>query len=92
MTNETLEQQTNGPHEDFEKFDNNLSQNQVTESNIDDRIRSTVDNAVSVFENRMQDAFLTAMNDVVIPRVEIAVRLITDSSRNRPNSLVQNPD
>ena len=31
-------------------------------------------------------------NDVVIPRVEMAVRLITGSSGNEPNSIVKNPD
>ena len=40
----------------------------------------------------MHDAILTAMNDVVIPRVEMAVRLITDSSGDGPNSIVQNSD
>ena len=32
------------------------------------------------------------MNDVVIPRVEMAVRSITGSSGSGPNSIVQNPD
>ena len=57
-------------------------------SNTDDRIRNAVDSAVFVVENRMHDAILTAMNNVVIPRVEMAVRLITGSSRKGPNSLV----
>ena len=40
----------------------------------------------------MQDAILTAINDVVIRRVEMAVRSITGSSGNGRNSIVQNPD
>ena len=40
----------------------------------------------------MHDAILTAMNDVVTPRVEMAARLITGSSGNGPNSIVQNSD
>ena len=32
------------------------------------------------------------MNDVVIPRVEMAVRSVTGSSGSGPNSIVQNPD
>ena len=40
----------------------------------------------------MHDAFLTAMDKVVIPRVEMAVRLITASSGHGPDSVVQNPD
>ena len=37
MENETLELQTNGPHNDFERFYNSLSQNRVTKINTDDR-------------------------------------------------------
>ena len=39
----------------------------------------------------MHDAILTTMNNMVIPRVEMAVRSITSSSGNGPNSTVQNP-
>ena len=37
-------------------------------------------------------AILTAMDKVVIPRVELAVRSITESSGRRPSNVVQNPD
>ena len=40
----------------------------------------------------MHDGILTAMNDVVLPRVEMAVRLITGLSGKGPNSIVQKPD
>ena len=43
-------------------------------------------------ENRMHDAILTAMVKVAIPRVEMAMRSITNSSGHEPNSVVQNPD
>ena len=43
-------------------------------------------------ENRMHDEILTAMNNVIIPRVEIVVRPITESSGRGPSSVVQNPD
>ena len=42
--------------------------------------------------NRMNDATLTAMNNVVIPRVEMTVRSIIESSGQGPSSVVQNPD
>ena len=42
-------------------------------------------------ENRRHDAILTAMDKVVIPRFEMAVRSITGSSGHRPNSVDQNP-
>ena len=91
IKNETLEQQIKSPRDDFENFDKSLCQNPVLESNTDDRIRKAVDNAVIAVENRTQDAKLTTMNDVVIPRVEMAVSLITSSSGNGHNSIVQNP-
>ena len=40
----------------------------------------------------MHDAILTAINDVVIPRAEMVLKSITGSSRNGPNSILQNPD
>ena len=39
----------------------------------------------------MHDAILTAVDIVVIPRVEMAVRSITGSSGHGPTSTVQNP-
>ena len=43
-------------------------------------------------QNRVHSAILTAMDNVVIPRVEMAVRSITESSGREPSSMVQNPD
>ena len=40
----------------------------------------------------MQDAMLTAIDNAVIPRVEMAVAPITGLSRQGPSSVVQNPD
>ena len=92
MEKETLEQQTNGLHRDFDRFDNSLSENYVIESNTDDRIRNAVDNAPIAVENRTQEAILPAMNDVVVPRVEMAVRSITGSSGYGTNCIAQNQD
>ena len=92
MENETLEQQTNGQHSGFERFIDSASQNQVIEVNFDNKIRRVRDNAISTVENRMQDAFSTAMDEVVIARVEMTVTSITGSSRHGTNSEVQNPD
>ena len=61
-------------------------------NNTDNRIKDTIDSAVIVVENRMRNAILTAMNDVVIPRVEMSVRWITGSSGNGHSSIVQNLD
>ena len=93
--NESLEPQTNGRYSSFERIiegENSACRNQVLENNNDDKIKRAVDNAVMTVENRMHDAILTAMNNGIIPRVEMAVRLITGSSGQGPSSVVQNPD
>ena len=87
MKKQTLEQQANGPHNNFEKFDNSCSQNQLLGSNTDDKIRNAVENAVIAVDNRMQDAILTAMSNVVNPRVDIAVKSITGLSGNGTNGI-----
>ena len=92
MGNEGLESQPNGYHEDFERSVYSASQNQVIGSNTDNRIRNPIDSAVIAVANHMHDAILTAMNNVLFPRVEMAVRSIEGSSGNGPNSLFQNPD
>ena len=92
MRNGDLELQAKGYHESLGGIVKGASQNQVIGSNTDDRIKNAVDSAVIVVKNCMYDAILTAMNNVMIPRVDMAVRLITCSSRSGPNSLVQNPD
>ena len=52
--------------------ENSRSQNQVIGINMDDKIRKVVDNTVVSVGNRMHNAFLTAMDNVV-PRVQMAV-------------------
>ena len=47
---------------------------------------------VTAVENRVHDASLTAMDDVVISRFKMVVRSITGSSRQGPDSVVQHPD
>ena len=89
MRNEVVELQAIGRHEDFEGIVDSASPTQFTGSITDDRNRNGVDGAF-VVENF--DAILTAMNSVVIPRVDMAARSVTCSSRNGPYSLVQNLD
>ena len=91
MENETLEQQINLQHNVFERFVDSASQYQVMENNIDGEVRKAVDKAVLTVENRKHDAIVTAMDKVVIPRVEMAVKSITGSSGHGLNSEVQNP-
>ena len=92
MRNEGSELEADGHHKNFVGIVDSASQNQVIGSNTDDRIRNAVDSAVIAVKNCLYDVIFTAMNNVVIPRVEMPVRLITGSSGNGPNSLVQKPD
>ena len=48
--------------------------------------------AIKLVKNRINDAIFTAMDNVTAARVEMAVGLITSSSKLGPNSTVQNRD
>ena len=88
LGNDTLEPENNGSFNNAERIingGNSAFQNQVLENDIDDKIRKAVDNAVLTVGNHMHDAILTAMENVVIQRVEMAVRSITGSSVQRPS-------
>ena len=93
--NETLGPQSNNCFNNVVRSvdgENSTCQNQIIETNIDDKIRKAVDNAVMTIDVRMHDAILTGLNNVEIPRVELAARSITGSSGQRPSSVVQNFD
>ena len=90
-----LESQTNGCYNNFEKIldgENSACQIQVIENNIDYKITKAVDNAVKTGKNCMHDACLTAMNEIVIPKAQMAVRPINKSSVQGPSSVVQKHD
>ena len=90
--NDILEHQTNGLFGDSEKIFDDASQSQVIGINSDNEIRKMTDNAALVVENGMQDATLTAMDKIVIPRVEMPVRSVACSSGHGRNSVFKNPD
>ena len=77
---EKMERQTSDQFIDFERVDNIAGQSQVIEKNIDNQITRAVISTVNIAENRMHDAFLTAIDIVVIPKVEMAVKSITGST------------
>ena len=89
---ETLEQQTNGQSIVFERVDDSARQNQVIENNIKDQITRAVSSAVMTVENCMHDAILTAIDNGVFQRVEMAVRLSTGSTGHGTNSEIHNFD
>ena len=83
IENETLKSLTDDHYNSPEKIiDGEITacQIQVLGKDIDDKIRKAVDKAVITVENCIHDAILTAMHNVVIPRVEMAERSITSSS------------
>ena len=68
----------------------NACQKQNIRRNFEDEIRKVVDTAVKNVKNCMQDATLTTVDSVIIPRVELAVRSIIGSLGHGPDSTVQN--
>ena len=95
VEDENLEPQTNSRFQNFGRVtlrEDSACQGLVFENNIDDKIRKAVDDAVNTVEYRMLDAILTAMDNVVVLRIEVVVRSITQSSGRALISIVQNPD
>ena len=73
-------------------MDSSVRQNQVRENKIDDQITRTVSSAFKTVENYMHDAILTSIDNVVIPRTEMAVKSIKGLAGYGTASEVQNPD
>ena len=65
-----------------------VGQNEVTENNIDDRNSKAIDIAVKTVANPMHDTILTAMDNIIFARVEMALGSITGPSDQRPSSVV----
>ena len=62
------------------------------EENIFSKVRSEVDNAMITVETRVQDAVLTAIQNLVIPRVELAMKSADASSGRSIGGNVLEPD
>ena len=95
IENESLEPQSKGFVNNFGTSsvgENSIGHDQGFGKNIADKIRKEVDNAIMVVENRVHDGILAAMDNVIIPRVEMAVKSIIESSGRGAGSMVQNPD
>ena len=74
MEIETLEQHTKDQHNNFEGFVDSVSENRIKEINLDDKNRRAVGNTDSTVEKGMHAAIFTAMDEVLIPKVEMAVK------------------
>ena len=61
---------------------------QWLEVNFSDRMRSDVNNVVATVVTRVLDAVLTAMDSLIIPKLELAMKLVKALSRRGPASLL----
>ena len=52
-------------------------------------MRSEVQSVVATVETRVDEAFLSAMDILVVPRMELAMTSVGFSSRCNPSSVVQ---
>ena len=62
------------------------------ENNIVNKVRCEVDNLMTSVETRVQDAVLTAMENLVNPRVELAMKSVNASSGRGVSNVVMDPD
>ena len=62
------------------------------EKNIVGKVRSEVGNVMAMVQTRVQDAILTAMKSVMIPRVELAIKSVNASFRQNTASVVPESD
>ena len=58
------------------------------EDNIVSKVRSEVKSVMSTVETRVQDAVMTSIESLVIPRVELAMKSANASSRGSLNVIV----
>ena len=62
------------------------------EENIVSEVQSEVENVATTFKPRVQEALLTAMENIVIPRVELAIKPANASSGWQVDGNVLEPD
>ena len=77
LKSENLEQLTNGRSNDFKRADKSVCQNQVIENRFDEQVTRAVSGALMTVKIRMHDASLRTIDNVVTPRVDMAVKSIT---------------
>ena len=84
IENDILEPRSNKLPNNFGTItvgENSALQDQVIDKNNGEKVRKAVDNAVMTVVNLVHDAILTAMDNMVILRVQMAPKSITESSR-----------
>ena len=62
------------------------------EKNIVSEVRSEVDSVMTAVETRVQDPVLTAIENLVIPRVGLAMKSVNASTERGMGGVVLNPE
>ena len=65
---------------------------QTLEKSITNKVRCEVESSVTTVETTVHTAIVSGMDNLVIPRMEIAMRLADFSSTRNPSSVVLDPD
>ena len=79
-------------------FSNNMASNESTvnvktlERCFNERIERELSNIVDTVENRIQNAILTAIDNIVAPKIELAIRSINASSGRDVTSVAANSE
>ena len=80
LESENFEQLTNGRSNDFKRADNSVCQNQLIENKFAEQVTTAVSGALMTVKLRLHDVILTTIDNVVTPRVDMAVKSITGSA------------
>ena len=59
---------------------------------ISDSVRSEVENVVATVETRICEAILSVLDNLVVPRMELAMRSVSSSSALNPSHVLLDPD
>ena len=65
---------------------------QILEKNFNSKVRSDVDSVMTTDETRVQGLVLSVIDNIVIPRVDLAINSVNASSGHCIGSVVLDPD
>ena len=89
---EKLEQLSSVESIVLERAENSVPQNQLIENKFGDQNTKTVSSALLTVKICMHDAIFTVIENLVMPRAEMALKSITGSAGHETRSEVQNHD
>ena len=83
---------TVGTSSNNKAFNENVVNVKTMERCFNKRIDREIDNFVDIVEERIQNAFLTAIDNIVAPKIELAIRSINASSGRDVTSVTANSE